>query len=140
MPQGMTRGLRSCVARRARLATLLLAAILAIRMLAPEGFMPVAATDGIRIAICTGQGPAVLVMGADGKARSMPAKAPHDPATAGHCAFAVAALPLLTPRGPAPLVPVALAGMPVSLPAIPITGPPRRLRLRPPLRAPPLLV
>lgn len=57
------------------LAVLLLAAALFTRALVPSGWMPVSGTDGLRIALCTGEGPVTLVMEADG---SVHREAPQD--------------------------------------------------------------
>lgn len=52
---------------RTTLLWLLIAALLCVKALVPSGWMPVAGQDGVRIALCTGAGPVVAVMDADGK-------------------------------------------------------------------------
>lgn len=113
-----------------RLAVMLAALALALRILIAPGFMPVTAADGrIVLSLCTGHGP--VEMAVPGKA-PQPAHKTHDPCPYG----ALAAAPL-TPETPllaavAPLAPVIQALRPMAerphlgapAPPPPATGPP----------------
>lgn len=124
--------------RNRALHAALLLTLLALfwRAVIPGGFMPDWQNGGLVVTLCTEQGLATAVLGPDGKP-----KAAGDAAKAeGSCAFASLGLPLL-PAAPAALLALALAFVLLSgrRPAAPV--PCRQtLRLRPPLRAPPVSV
>ncbi|MHA6718605.1 DUF2946 family protein [Sphingomonas sp. RS6] len=118
------------------LAALLVAAALLVRVAVPAGFMPVADTNGsLRLAYCSGYGPAPSVaatmQGMSHEPGEMQMKSP--------CAFADLTLALIGGADPVQLAALLLfvlaAGLTLALPR-----PPRApARLRPPLRAPPLI-
>lgn len=113
---------------------LLLAAVLGMRAFVPQGYMVTAGQDQIAISICTGQGPAtVLVDKAQGSDHSQGDK--QD--AAQRCAFADLTVPGLAAVPPFELA-LALAFV-LALWLAPVA--PLRLagigRLRPPLRGPP---
>lgn len=116
-------------------AACLLAALLAlaVRLAVPAGYMPQRSADGWTITICTGQGPATLTIGEDGR------PVPPDHAEATTCPYAL----LATPLSAAP--PLLLALPILLLIAAGPRLPPRRhvagaVRWRPPAQAPPLSV
>ena len=51
---------------RATLLWMLIALMIGVKALVPSGWMPVAGQDGVRIALCTGSGPVVAIIGSDG--------------------------------------------------------------------------
>ncbi|HEX8483902.1 hypothetical protein [Sphingomonas sp.] len=127
------------------LAALLVAAALAMKMLVPNGYMPVNGAGGITLQLCPGAAvnapaPAPMAMAhhamaapADDHSERMPASKAELP-----CAFAGLAAPVLAAVD-AVLLAVALA----FVAAVAIRGthrpaPRPTSRLRPPLRAPPL--
>jgi hypothetical protein len=120
-----------------RLVWLLVAVLIGAKALVPSGWMPVAAADGVRIALCTGQGPVIATIDASGHVHKYGQKdgAPQAPARET-CPFATLALttplpasPVLAPAAPVRPAPVHLA-QPRSL--APAHAP------RPPARGPPL--
>ena len=114
---------------------LLAAAAILLRGAIPAGWMPVAADGGLRIAICSGDGPAMAVLGQDGKLhREAPAETgPRDP-----CPFAVglAAADLPPPPAFAIAMPAPAAA---PSPAMAANEESIRRSLRPPARGPPAL-
>jgi hypothetical protein len=113
----------------------LIAAALLLRAFTPAGWMPVAAPDGIRIALCTGTGPEYITMDRDG---SFHKESAPKPATSREpCSFALAAsaqafLPsnLALPLAPASLAPLIYSKRPAIAAAL-------RRNPRPPARGPP---
>ncbi|MFO1254923.1 MAG: DUF2946 family protein [Sphingomonadaceae bacterium] len=116
-----------------RTGWLLLALVLLVRAMLPQGLMPVVSDGGIRVAICTGSGAAVMVLGQDGKLHQ------EEPEQKGApCPFALAGGTADLP--PPPLVlplPVAVSGESI-LPATAARLTARRA-LRPPARGPPAI-
>lgn len=111
---------------------LLLTAALLARAALPAGWMPVAQDGGVRIAICTGQGAVMAVLGPDGKIHRDAPEAPRNPCPFGMAGGEPFALPTLAPLPAAPLM---LEQTPVAaLAAIELTI---RRSLRPPARGPP---
>ncbi len=118
------------------LTALLLALLLAGRLVAPAGWMPVAAERGIAFVLCSSEGPAPVWLDAAGKLH----KGKQD--GAGHkaaesCPFGALSAPLDFAGGPvlaAPLAPVAhniagraaavAIGRGLAAPPPPATGPP----------------
>lgn len=112
----------------------MLAAALLLRLLVPAGFMPVVDHGRVTLAVCSGYGPVVAKPMHHGGSHSMPAHETQSP-----CAFADLALPVLGGADPI-LLGEALAFVAVLALLLAVTTTPRRpSRLRPPLRAPPLL-
>ena len=121
------------------LALAVLACAMALRMLVPEGWMPVSDGHGFRIAMCTGTGPMDMTMAMPGMAMHH-GKAGHDqqqpmqdhPCTFVHLglAFAEPVLPTLDlpPLARAEALaarPLAIAiGRGLAAPPPPATGPP----------------
>lgn len=104
--------------------------MLALRLVVPAGFMPVAHGGWATIAVCTGHGPATMRW--DG-APAKPVKAPPS------CGFDLLAAPALDAAGPLWLIaaPAAFAAVALILSTTQLA---RRLPwLRPPLRGPPAL-
>jgi hypothetical protein len=120
------------------LALVVLACALGLRMLVPQGWMPVSDTHGFRITMCTGTGPMDMTV-------TMPGMTMHD-GKAGHdqqpmqdhpCTFAHLGLALAEPGLPALILPpisraeaVAAKAFAVAIghglaaPPPPSTGPP----------------
>ena len=110
------------------LAALLLALVMAGRLVMPTGWMPSVGSEGIEIRLCTGQGPATMIL-------DLGQETPEEPRDPCPYALAAPAFPLppavvVAPAPPAPAsLPSAqpdtgprLAASPHSLP--PPTGPP----------------
>ena len=114
-----------------RTGWLLLALALLVRAWLPQGFMPVAAPDGIRVAICSGSGPAFVVLGRDGKFHQEEPEQKRTP-----CPYALAAASADLPPLPAlPAPPIAAqAPAPQGLIAARLAA---WRALRPPARGPP---
>ncbi|MFM9827463.1 MAG: DUF2946 family protein [Sphingomonas sp.] len=128
--------LRRLALRYQKVAALLLAAALAIRIIVPAGFMPTQTAAGIEIAICSGQGPMQIVIGSDGVPR--PADHHEGSDVSGHCAFAATGLAMLSPIAPdLHLASVAFAMVRALAPKV-VPSIVDQTRRRPPLRAPPL--
>ncbi|MCC6926868.1 DUF2946 family protein [Novosphingobium sp.] len=109
---------------------LLLALVLLVRAMLPQGMMPVAAPDGIRVAICTGSGPAFMVLGEDGKLHQETPEQKGAP-----CPYALAtALADLPPALILPEPPALQAPVPPALLAARLVA---ARTLRPPARGPP---
>jgi hypothetical protein len=113
---------------------LLLAAALGMRAFLPQGYMVTAAPDQIAISICTGQGPATILIG---KAQGSDHSKKDGRDAAQRCAFAD-----LTVPGLAAVPPIELALALAFVLALWLAeAAPLRLRqvgrLRPPLRGPP---
>jgi hypothetical protein len=124
------------------LALAVLACALALRLLVPEGWMPVSDAHGFRLTLCSGSGPIDMPMA------SMPGMAPdmaahhdkpgHDQPAAEHsCPFANLGLALAEPVVPALTSPMTFAveaidpkplsvtiGRGLAAPPPPSTGPP----------------
>ena len=120
-------------------AALLLLTLLALfwRAVIPGGFMPDWQDGGLVVTVCTEQGLATAVLGPDGTPKNAEDTADTSPA-ASSCAFASLGLPVL-PAAPTALLALALAFILLSgqRPIAP-TLRHHALRLRPPLRAPPV--
>lgn len=134
----MTR-LRRLARDHACIAALLLAAVLALRVLVPAGFMPMAGADGrLTVMVCSGEGSRAMtiVIPGLGEGRGKPAPADRDKA-GGPCAFAGHAAPWLSSVDPvlliAALAAVAMLALFASRPFALRTA----AHLRPPLRGPP---
>lgn len=112
---------------------LLAAAAILLRGAIPAGWMPVASYGGSRIAICTGEGPAMAVLGQDGKLHR---EAPAEPGPRDPCPFAVglAAADLVSPPATDFATPAPEAA---PTPAMAASEESIRRSLRPPARGPP---
>jgi hypothetical protein len=106
-------------------------AALLLRLAVPAGFMPVLHHGQLSLAICSGYGTA-----AAGPAHGMPS--PDKPKADGSCAFADLALSLIGGADPVQLGAALLFIIAASLFFAALLPPPAGLRLRPPLRGPPL--
>ncbi|MFM5952977.1 MAG: DUF2946 family protein [Novosphingobium sp.] len=108
----------------------LLVAALALRMVVPSGFMPVADAHGLRMAICSGSGPAFVELDPGHKAPASPEV--RDPCPYGLAAHAALDLP---PSLALPAAPERFAVLPYpGLAAARLTA---WRALRPPARGPP---
>jgi hypothetical protein len=132
-PPEVTRAIRLS---HPKLFWLLALAALLIRAGTPPGWMPVVSHDGIRIALCSGNGAVELTLGTDGKLhKQAPAPAnPRDP-----CPFALAS------AHAADLPQTATFEPPVDKPVAALfaqtdkAAPALRRSIRPPARGPPIL-
>lgn len=106
---------------------LLLAATLLLRAAVPSGFMPVADQHGVRVAICTGSGPATVTID-PGPPQKDP---PRDPCPYGLATGDALDLPV------AIVVPAAPAFVAVSYPGLAAARLTAWRALRPPARGPP---
>lgn len=122
-----------------RVALLLVACALLLRIAVPAGWMPQAQAQGVTLAWCSGMGDA-----APAEAKALIAKAigekaapKHKPASDQPCAFAAAAHPVAY-ADPAPL-PAPAAHEPVAVHAVPVAFPGRGLVAPPPFATGPPL-
>jgi hypothetical protein len=121
------------------LALAVLACAMALRMLVPEGWMPVSDGHGFRITMCTGSGPMDMTMAMPGMAmhQGKAGHAPQQPMQDHPCTFAHLGLALAEPTLPALAPPPAEAaeaivarpfavaiGHGLAAPPPPSTGPP----------------
>lgn len=120
-----------------RWAALLFCLALSLRILMPTGFMPVATGKALTVELCTGTGPASLVLhvpAAPGKDRDQgkPADQP--------CSFSALGIQSLAAADPVLLGAALLFAFLLAL-LVPESAPVRdAAHLRPPLRGPPALV
>lgn len=133
----------------------LIAAALLMRVWVPVGFMPVLGPDGaLRLALCTGYGPAPVMAATTAAMPHAMAHAPHGMHDAPHaahardrdadktgaqppCAFADLALMAIGGADAIQLAALLLFVLATGLATTPILAPRPPARLRPPLRAPP---
>ena len=135
---------RRLVHRHVRLAALLIALALCVKVLVPTGFMPVLSAGGVTFQPCPDAGPAVVPAAGIMPGMAMADHgADHDGTPDGHaapempCAFAGLAVPSLAAVDPVVLA-IAVAGMLATVFRLPDRVPARRVaHLRPPLRGPP---
>jgi len=114
-------------------AAALIALALAMRILVPGGFMPTSDDGRIVVALCSGSGPATVVIDL-GQDNGEP---DHKSTADATCAFTGLGSPSLGGADPVLLVlAVAFAMLLTARAAVPLASVP--LRLRPPLRGPPL--
>jgi len=123
--------LRHIIRDHRLLACLLFAAALAMRVLVPAGFMPVA-SGGLAVEFCSGSGPVTMVMEFPG----VPGKAEHK--ADSPCAFGALAAPGLAGADPIQLaIALALIALVALFWAAPVPVH-RATHLRPPPQGPPL--
>lgn len=129
-------GFRRSIMQHRALAVWLVAAALAMKLLVPAGFMPVASAGSITFELCTGYGPQKMTM-------AMPGMAGKQGQQEGQgkmempCPFAGLSMPGVT--GADPLLLIAAIAFVLALGLLitprPLFG--RMVYLRPPLRGPP---
>ena len=126
----------ACARRLSRpILWLLIAALLGVKALVPAGWMPEARGDGIRIALCTGAGPAVALLDSNGRIHK---DGSGDNSRRDICPFGTLAAAADLPGLPA----LALPPAPEAQPHTPLwadTAIPLPFSPRPPARGPPLL-
>lgn len=132
--------LRSFVFQHALLAWLMVGAALAMKVLVPAGFMPVAEKNGtITVRICSGtlDGPMTMEMAMPGLPGG---KGDHHKSGKAEmpCAFAGLAMPMLSGADPLLLVLAIALIMALASRVLPPAVPRRSAYLRPPLRGPPI--
>lgn len=88
-------------------SALLLALAIMGRALLPTGWMPVSTEGGVRITLCTGAGPVVATLVADGSVQRESGKTPHDPCPFGLAGAAALDAPPLPVLASPPVQPVA---------------------------------
>jgi hypothetical protein len=129
--------LRRLILTHRRWAALLLFAALALRIMMPAGFMPVATGKTVTIALCTGTGPVPVTLhipGEPGKGDS------HRDGAAQPCAYAALGGPALAAADPALLAAALLFAFVLALLSTDLRLPRFGAYLRPPLRGPPALL
>lgn len=132
--------LRSAVLKHPFLALAVGLAGLLLRVAVPAGFMPVLDHGRLTLTICSGYGAAALQPARE-TASPTPGNGHHGqgkPAADGSCAFADLALPLIGGADPVQLTAALLFIVAASLFFRTAIPPNAGLRLRPPLRGPPL--
>ncbi|WP_066650163.1 MULTISPECIES: DUF2946 family protein [Sphingomonas] len=126
---------RALIRNHPRLALLLVALALSMRALLPQGYMVTPSNGTIMVSICSGQAAQMVAIDVDKHDGDH-----QDGATADHpCAFSGLGMSAM---GGADIVLLAIAfAYVLTLGFLAITAPPRPAvaRLRPPLRAPPVL-
>lgn len=126
--------IRDYSGKRRYAATLLLALTLLMRVVVPQGYMPVEAADGFRVELCSGtEGKTIVIPGIKlngGQDKHDAGKSPCDFAGAGQAAALpdVAFVPPLAPQPQAPTLSAPRAilapGRGLAAPPPPATGPP----------------
>lgn len=113
------------------LVTAFLLCILALRVLVPGGYMPMATPTALVLALCTGKGPVEIHVDVDRDENQAP------PGQAPNCHFASAASPWTSPE--APSVPMLFTGTGAPMPVRPLVSlvPPRLAAPPPPSIGPP---
>lgn len=130
--------IRRLLLTRPALVALLCTAMLALRLLVPVGYMLAEQQGRIAIIVCPGVTAQTIAHMAMPGHDTHEAPAGHDRSAEGVCAFAGLSAPMLGAIDVVLLV-VALALVAAAvLRRVPDVTPCARLRLRPPLRAPPL--
>ncbi|WP_404712699.1 hypothetical protein [Sphingomonas sp. MMS24-J13] len=132
----MLQGLRTARAMPKALTMAILAAVLLLRVLIPQGWMPVQTDNGWQITICTGTGPMQMTMPALPGQRHLPGGQDHAPGD-HPCTFAGFALAIdraMPPMLALPPVPISgwlittarsiAIGRGLAAPPPPATGPP----------------
>ncbi|MGN6123620.1 MAG: hypothetical protein ACTHOJ_11770 [Sphingomonas oligoaromativorans] len=130
---------RSRLQRPRTIALALLACALALRLLIPAGWMPVADAQGLHLVLCSGSGPMEMPSAhAMAGMKGMDHHGHHDPSMPDHpCAFAGLGLALAEPLLPQLALPARVAavrvdhagetvaiGRGLAAPPPPATGPP----------------
>lgn len=115
---------------------LLLAFVLALKLLVPAGYMP--APGQLSIQLCTGEGVRTVLIDRDGQ--PIPDGQPHQVSAAMSCAYAGLAAPLLSATPPWLLVIAILFVLATGV--RPAAAPTRQHNIppRPPGRAPPTII
>lgn len=126
---------RALLRDRPGLAALLILAALLLRLMVPSGFMPVVQGDRWMIGLCSSAGAGHVAIAIPG----MEHKSGGDDAAAGKgCAFADLSLVSLAGADPIQLAALIAFVMAIGAAARPASPRASPLRLRPPLRGPPL--
>ena len=108
----------------------LVALAFAVKLLVAPGMMPVVDAGGLRITICTGNGPVAATLDLDGK------KGKQSPMAQEACPFATLAWSALATVAPYLAVPPLVHFVaPIALPSLPARAPP--VALPPPATGPP---
>ena len=132
--------LRQFLRANRSLAGLLLVLALSVKLVVPVGFMPTQNDGHIVSGICTGTGPAPMVVAIPGKSDAGEGSGDHQGHHEPPCAYSGLGIPSLSAAAPAPLVLALLFVMAAALrPVVLLLAAPPAY-LRPPLRAPPVLV
>lgn len=130
--------LRAMICHRHRLVMLLVAMTLALKMAVPAGFMPVSVDSRIVVSLCSGTGPATMVLTIPQKGQTE--KGDHRGKDDAPCAFSALSAPSLS--GAHALL-LAAAILFIMVLGVRPSGPretPTATYLRPPLRGPPQTV
>lgn len=126
--------LRQFLRSHARLAAIIVAVALAVRILVPAGFMPMMESGSLTIALCNGTGPATMEIAIPGLKHQ--GGDPHR--MQGRCAFSDLAVPALPGADPIQLAAAIAFLLLAAVFAVPAFDLRRARQLRPPLRGPPL--
>ncbi|WP_157073722.1 hypothetical protein [Sphingomonas soli] len=126
--------LRTIARTHRNLAALIVVAALLLRILVPAGFMPVVRDGRMVMSICSGMGPTKIVVEIPGLKHQ-----PEDRQAQSPCAFADLSLPSLAGADPIQLAVLVAFVLALGLTFSPYLPPRAILRLRPPLRGPPVL-
>lgn len=131
--------LRAHVLKHRRLAVLLIAMALLVKAIVPQGFMVLPSNGTIMVSLCSGQGPQMVALDV-GKGPVGDSGDHRDGKAADHpCAFSGLNMAAATGSDPVLLM-IAIAYV-LALGFLPVVSRQSRAlsRLRPPLRAPPVL-
>lgn len=125
--------LRRLLHAHARVAALVVALALAVRIVVPAGFMPMMHDGALTITLCNGTGPAMIAI-------EIPGLKHHGEGqqTQQRCAFADLALPAQGGADPIQLAAALLFILLAAFFAVPAFDLARAAHVRPPLRGPPL--
>lgn len=128
--------LRTIIGNHGGAIALMLACMLALKLLVPAGYMP--APGQLSIQLCTGDGVRTVLIDRDGQ--RIPDGQPHQASAAMPCAYAGLAAPILS-AVPIPLLVAAILFL-LAIGIRPASAPPRHRAVppRPPGRAPPIVI
>ncbi|VXC86093.1 hypothetical protein [Sphingomonas sp. AX6] len=128
--------LRTFITSHSASIALLLACVLALKLLIPTGYMP--APGQLAIQLCTGEDVRTVLIDRDGQ--RIPDGQPHQASAAMPCAYAGLVAPLLSATPPALLVVAILFMLATGIRLASVPTRQRAVPPRPPGRAPPLTI
>ena len=129
--------LRRLVLSNRRLAIVVLALALIMKLLMPGGFMPIVSDGQIVVSICSGTGPTKMVVTIPGLGQKPDEGGEHGGKAEQPCAFAGLSTPSLATTDPILLAAAILFVLARGVLAVPLQTLAAPPYLRPPLRGPP---
>ena len=132
--------LRSIWLKHPLLALAIGLAALVLRLAVPAGYMPAVGQGGLALTSCSGSGPAAASAPSHHSDSSVPGTYNDEgtPKADSSCAFADLSLPVIGGADPVQLAAALIFILAAGLSLLAVLPPRAALRLRPPLRGPPL--